>query len=106
MFGIIPFHSISYGVRLPKFLLKKSKAELANSFLSKNTDITCSVRVLLREWPRNFLTPGQRDLERSCSYIKLAYHISTHNSMTVICDMCDMYELERSLGMFVPFTAI
>jgi hypothetical protein len=40
--------NLAYGKRLPKFLLKKSKNELAQLFQKENPDVTFSCRVLLR----------------------------------------------------------
>ena len=57
--------SVAYGKRLPKFLLKKSKAELAQLFKKENSDVTFSTRVILREWPANFVPPSHKDQERN-----------------------------------------
>ena len=57
--------SVSYGCRKPKFLLKKSKMELVDIFKRENPDVTFSKKLLLREWPPNFLPPSQRDEQRN-----------------------------------------
>ena len=57
--------SVAYGKRLPKFLLKKSKSELADLFKKENPDITFSTRILIREWPANFVPPSHKDQERN-----------------------------------------
>ena len=56
--------SVAYNCRRPKFLLKKSKNEILDSFMKENSDITFSHRVLLREWPANFVPPTHKDEER------------------------------------------
>ena len=53
--------SVAYRCRKPKFLLKKSKIELLGIFRKENTDISFSYRVLLREWPLNFVPPTPKD---------------------------------------------
>ena len=52
---------------MPKFLLKKSKQELAEAFKKENPDpdVTFSTRLLLREWPANFVPPSTKDQERN-----------------------------------------
>ena len=57
--------SVAYGRRMPKFLLKKSKIELAEAFKKENPDVTFSTRLLLREWPANFVPPSSKDQERN-----------------------------------------
>ena len=57
--------SVAYGCRKPKFLLKKSKFELLDIFKRNNLDIKFSNRVLLRQWPANFVPPTHRDEERN-----------------------------------------
>ena len=56
---------MAYGKRLPKFLLKKSKSELVELFKKENVDVAFSSRVLLREWPANFVPPSHKDQERN-----------------------------------------
>ena len=56
---------MAYGPRMPKFLLKKSKVDLAEIFKKENPDVTFTSRVLLREWPANFVPPTSRDQERN-----------------------------------------
>ena len=50
---------------MQKFLLKKSKMEMALQFLDQNSDIKVGPKVLLRDWPQNFKTPSNRDLLRN-----------------------------------------
>ena len=57
--------SVAYGRRMPKFLLKKSKKELAEAFRKENPDVVFSTRLLLREWPANFVPPSSKDQERN-----------------------------------------
>ena len=57
--------SVAYNCRKPKFLLKKSKDELLDIFKKENSDILFSHRVLLREWPANFVPPTHKDEMRN-----------------------------------------
>ena len=57
--------SVAYGVRKPKFLLKKSKLELLEIFKKENPEVNFSSRVLLREWPAHFVPPSHKDQERN-----------------------------------------
>ena len=65
----MPPLSVAYKKREPKHLLLKSKPALCNEFLSKNEDINVKKSVLMRDFPRNFVTPTCRDLQRNvCPY--------------------------------------
>ena len=57
--------SVAYGVRKPKFLLKKSKLELLGIFKKENPEVNFSSRVLLREWPAHFVPASHKDQERN-----------------------------------------
>ena len=57
--------SVAYKCRRPKFLLKKSKNEILDIFKKEYSDVTFSHRVLLREWPANFVPPTHKDEERN-----------------------------------------
>ena len=57
--------SVAYGCRKPKFLLKKSKLELLDTFKGANLDVNFSKRVLLRQWQANFVAPTHKDEERN-----------------------------------------
>ena len=57
----VPGHetvSVAYGVRKPKFLLSKTKHELLSIFKKENSDISFSIRVLLREWAAHLIYRG------------------------------------------------
>merc|ERR1711888_524096 len=57
--------SVAYGCRKQKFLLKKSKDELLTVFKEENPDVSISKKVLLRDWPANFVPPTQKDEQRN-----------------------------------------
>ena len=61
--------SVSYGKRLPKYLLLKSKKQIIADFKEKQTQendpCNFAVSTLLRVFPANAVTPKHRDIERS-----------------------------------------
>ena len=57
--------SINYGTRADKYLLNKPRLEVIKNFQLMNPDCPYSQRVLLREWPRQIVTPSDRDLQRN-----------------------------------------
>ena len=57
--------SLSYGRRVPRILLLRSKVKLLQGFLSEYVDCPFKVRVLLREFPCNCVCAGPRDFGRN-----------------------------------------
>ena len=57
--------NVAYRCRKPKFLLKKRKFELLDIFKKEKPDVNFSHRVLLLEWPANFVPPTHKDEERN-----------------------------------------
>ena len=61
--------SVRYGVRKPKYILLKSRHELATTFKAIHPDCKFSASAIMREFPQNAVTATTRDLERnSCPY--------------------------------------
>ena len=61
--------SIKYGVRRPKYLLRKSRASIASEFLIAYPDCTYKSSTIIREFPQNAVTPTARDRTRNnCPY--------------------------------------
>ena len=57
--------SIRYGVRHPKYILLKSRVDIAKKFKEENPDCSFSISTLMREFPQYAVTPTSRDLERN-----------------------------------------
>ena len=57
--------SVRYNFRLPKFILLKSRAEIANEFKSLNPQCEFSISTIMREFPQNAVTPTSRDQQRN-----------------------------------------
>ena len=57
--------SVRYGVRRPKYLLLKSKKDIAANFKATHPDCNFSISTIIREFPQNAVTPTTRDLERN-----------------------------------------
>ena len=57
--------SVGYRVRKDKFLLKETKMNLIKQFKLDYPEYMFSDRVILRDWPRNFVTPSSRDRRRN-----------------------------------------
>ena len=61
--------SIKYGVRRPKFILRKSRAMIAAEFLVEYPDCRYKSSTIIREFPQNAVTASTRDRQRnSCPY--------------------------------------
>merc|ERR1711989_134803 len=56
--------SIKRGQRLPKYLALSSKKSIATRFKTA-TGCPFTVRILLREYPPNIITPSDRDVRRN-----------------------------------------
>lgn len=57
--------SIRYGKRAPKYLLLKSKREIARNFKTLFPDCKFSESTLIREFPAYAVQPSSRDIERN-----------------------------------------
>ena len=57
--------SVRYGVRKPKYLLLKSRDEIALAFKAENPTCNFKVSAIKREFPSNAVTPTTRDQERN-----------------------------------------
>lgn len=57
--------SVRYGVRKPKYLLLKSRDEIAKAFKAEYPSCDYSLSVIKREFPPNAVTPTTRDQERN-----------------------------------------
>ena len=57
--------SVGYRVRKDKFLLKETKMDLIKQFKLDYPEYKFSDRLILRDWPRNFVTPSSRDRRRN-----------------------------------------
>ena len=57
--------SVRYGLRLPKFILIKSRKEIAMNFKKYFPECDFSISTIMREFPQNAVTPTNRDLERN-----------------------------------------
>ena len=57
--------SVRYGVRLPKYILLKSRESIASDFKLKYPDCPFKASTLIREFPQNAVTPTSRDAERN-----------------------------------------
>ena len=57
--------SIKYGVRREKYLLQKSKYDIAREFKALHPECPFEPSVLIREFPQNAVTPTNRDNERN-----------------------------------------
>ena len=66
--------SVGYRVRKDKFLLKETKLNLIKQFKVEHPECKFSDRVILRDWPRNFVTPSSRDRRRNVCPIHNNYH--------------------------------
>ena len=61
--------SIKYGVRRPKFLLRRSRHAIATAFLTEYPDCPFRASTIIREFPQNAVTATARDRQRnSCPY--------------------------------------
>ena len=92
--------SVAYGCRKQKFLLKKSKDELLTVFKEENPDVSISKKVLLRDWPANFVPPTSKDEERNVCPLhsnfrrcldglrKVGAATNLPKSVRAICAMC------------------
>ena len=61
--------SIKYGVRRPKYLLRKTRATIAAEFLSANPTCPYKSSTIMREFPQNAVTASSKDKKRnSCPY--------------------------------------
>ena len=57
--------SIKYGVRREKYILLKSKYDIAKAFKLKYPDCKFEASTLIREFPQNAISPTSRDMERN-----------------------------------------
>ena len=57
--------SVRYGLRLPKYILLRSRKDIALSFKEKFPDCPYKVSTIMREFPQNAVTPTTRDLQRN-----------------------------------------
>ena len=57
--------SFRYGVSHPKYLLLKSKNEIASAFKQLHSDCNFSKSTIMREFPQYAVSPTSRDLERN-----------------------------------------
>ena len=57
--------SVRYGVRLPKFLLLRSRESIASDFKEKYPDCPYKTSTIGREFPQNAVMPTSRDVERN-----------------------------------------
>ena len=57
--------SIKYGVRREKYLLQKSKHEIASDFNKLHPECPFEASTLIREFLQNAVTPTSRDMERN-----------------------------------------
>ena len=57
--------SIRYNVRKEKYVLQKSKYEIAKAFKELHPDCLFKTSTLIREFPQNAVTPTNRDMERN-----------------------------------------
>ena len=57
--------SIKYGIRRPKFVLRKSRAVIANEFLQLNPECKYKPNTIIREFLQNAVTPTVRDCQRN-----------------------------------------
>ena len=57
--------SVRYGVRLPKYILLRSRESIASDFKLKHPDCPFKVSTIMREFPQNAITPTSRDAERN-----------------------------------------
>ena len=57
--------SVRYGFRLPKYVLLRSRKDIATSFKEQFPDCPFTISTIMREFPQNACTPTTRDLERN-----------------------------------------
>ena len=61
--------SIKYGVRRPKYILRKPRAVIASEFLEANPTCPFKASTIMREFPQNAVTASQKDNKRNvCPY--------------------------------------
>ena len=58
--------SIRYGVRMPKYILLRSRDDVLKNFQSEYPNCPFSTKILIREWPQNVKLPTTRDFDRNC----------------------------------------
>ena len=57
--------SVRYGFRLPKYILLRTRRDIAISFKEQNPDCSFTVSTIMREFLQNAVTPTTRDMERN-----------------------------------------
>ena len=57
--------SVKYGFHLPKYILLRSRKDIALSFKEIHPDCSFSVPTIVTEFPQNDVTPSTRDLEQN-----------------------------------------
>ena len=57
--------SVRYGVRLPKYILLRSRESIASDFKEKNPECEFKISTIIREFPQNAVTSTSRDAERN-----------------------------------------
>ena len=102
--------TIKYGVRHPKYLLRKSPASIASDFLIAYPDCTYKFSSIIREFPQNAVTPAARDRTRNnCPYhcnarqrinslhkIDIAKNVSSSCRGMLCMIMCDSDNLSKT----------
>ena len=70
--------SIKYGVRRPKYILRKPRAVIASEFLAENPACPFKASTIMREFPQNAVTATEKDNKRNvCPYHSNARRIVT-----------------------------
>lgn len=75
--------SIKYGVRRPKFILRKPRAVISSEFLAENPACPFKASTIMREFPQNAVTASEKDKRRNvCPYHSNARRIvsALHNN--------------------------
>ena len=57
--------SVRYGFRMPKYILLRSRKDIAMAFKQQFPDCPYATSTIIREFPQNAVTPTTRDLERN-----------------------------------------
>ena len=105
--------SIRYGVRVEKYLLQKSRYEIAREFKALNPDCPFQPSVLMREFPQNAVTPTNRDNERNTCpthanvrrLVKALHKIGVANEIPISCRAmvwCIMCQDTPGINMYDP----